>query len=472
LIELNPGESPAALTSRNRRRWVAIDAARMGALLTDLYQLAMLDAYRREGLRERAVFELFVRRLPRERNFLVAAGLEQALEFLETLRFSDEELAWLAGPAGFAADFVASLRDFRFDGDVDAMPEGTVSFADEPLLRVSAPLPQAQLVESRVLNLVHFQTLIASKAARVVAAAQGRLLVDFGMRRAHGAEAALLAARAAYLAGFAGTATAEAAMRFGIPAFGTMAHSFVQAHASESEAFEAFARARPHRPTLLIDTYDTERGAAKVIEVARRLRDVGIDVAAVRLDSGDLAAHARAVRALLDAGGCPGISVFASGNLDEHRIAALVGEGAPIAGFGVGTALDASTDSPALDMVYKLQAYAGVARRKRSEGKATWPGPKQVWREFTDDGSTMLGDHLHRSDEPGRGLPLLQPVMRGGRRVAAAPSLEEIRLHHANEVGRLPHALRALEPVPTPYPVQVSAGLHALADAVDAATRD
>ena len=228
----------------------------MTALLTDLYQLTMMQAYLDRGMDEPAVFELFVRKLPAQRNFLVAAGLEQALDFLESLAFTEPEIEWLARQGGFSAGLLERLRGFRFTGDVDAMPEGTVFFADEPVLRVTAPLPQAQLAESRLLNIVHLQTLIASKAARIVLAAGGRQLVDFGMRRAHGAEAALFAARSAWLAGFDGTATAEAGLRYGIPVFGTMAHSFVQAHRSEREAFENFARARPHRPVMLVDTYD------------------------------------------------------------------------------------------------------------------------------------------------------------------------------------------------------------------------
>ncbi|HSN34428.1 MAG TPA: nicotinate phosphoribosyltransferase, partial [Ideonella sp.] len=288
----------------------------MGALLTDLYQLTMLQAYLEQGMHESAVFELFVRKLPPGRNFLVAAGLEQALDFLETLAFSGAELEWLASQRRFSARLIDHLARLRFAGDVDAMPEGTPFFPDEPILRVTAPLPQAQLVESRLLNLAHLQTLIASKAARLVLAAGGRQLVDFGMRRAHGAEAALHAARAAWLAGFDGTATAEAGRVFGIPLFGTMAHSFVQAHASEEAAFESFARAFPGRPTLLVDTYDTEAAVRKIVALAPRLAHAGVHVGGVRLDSGDLGAHARAVRDLLDAGGLADATVFASGNLD------------------------------------------------------------------------------------------------------------------------------------------------------------
>jgi nicotinate phosphoribosyltransferase len=441
----------------------------MSALLTDLYQLTMLQAYLDEGMDAPAVFELFVRKLPLGRNFLVAAGLEQALVYLETLAFSDDEIAWLERQGGFSDRLLQYLRDFRFRGDVHAMPEGTVFFPDEPILRVTAPLPEAQLVESRLLNIVHFQSLIASKAARVVLAAPGKLLVDFGMRRAHGAEAALFAARAAYLAGFAGTATVEAGRQFGIPLFGTMAHSFVQAHASEGAAFEAFARARPTRPTLLVDTYDTEAAVAKVVELAPMLARDGIAIGGVRLDSGDLVAHAKATRELLDHAGLRAVTIFASGNLDENRIAQLLAAGAPIDGFGVGTALDTSSDAPALDVVYKLQRYAGVARRKRSEAKATWPGAKQVCRRYGADGR-MSGDVVQLDTEAQSGTALLQPCMRGGQRLTPAATLADARALHADQLRALPDALRALEPPPHPYPVEISQALRALASEVDAAT--
>jgi nicotinate phosphoribosyltransferase len=442
----------------------------MTALLTDLYQLTMLQAYLDEDMQHEATFELFVRRLPPARNFLVAAGLEQALQFLETLAFTDDEVAWVERQGSFKPRLLDHLRALRFTGDVHAMPEGTVFFADEPILRVTAPLPLAQLVESRLLNIVHFQTLIASKAARVVLAAPGKLLVDFGMRRAHGAEAALFAARAAYLAGFDGTATAEAARLYGLPAFGTMAHSFVQAHAAEADAFVAFARSRPQRPTLLVDTYDPLRACERVVELVPRLAAEGIEVGGIRLDSGDIAAQAKAARAMFDAAGLTGLRIFASGNLDEWRVAELLAAGAPIDGFGVGTALDTSSDAPALDAVYKLQSYAGVARRKRSAGKATWPGVKQVVRRFDADGCIAC-DCVQLADEPVDGRPLLAPVMRGGRRVAAAPTLADARRHCAAQLRTLPERLRSLEPVSDGYRVEVSAGLQALAAAVDAATR-
>ncbi|MCW5657221.1 MAG: nicotinate phosphoribosyltransferase [Burkholderiaceae bacterium] len=440
----------------------------MSALLTDLYQLTMLQAYLEEDLQQTAVFELFVRKLPPQRRFGVAAGLEQALQFLESLAFSDEELQWLAAQHRFSARLIDHLAQLRFAGDVDAMPEGSIFFANEPILRVTAPLPQAQLVESRLLNIVHLQTLIASKAARVVMHAGGRQLVDFGMRRAHGEEAALMAARAAYLAGFDATATAEAGRRFGMPVVGTMAHSFVQAHASESAAFEAFARVWPQRPILLIDTYDTEAGAQKVVALAQRLASAGLQIGGVRLDSGDLAAHARAVRGLFDAAGQRALTIFASGNLDEHRIASLVSTGAPIDGFGVGTALDTSSDAPAIDMVYKLQAYAGEPKRKRSEGKATWPGAKQVCRRRRDDG-TLLEDRVQLLGEPVDATPLLQPCMRSGRRLQPAPSLAQVRAFHAEQRAMLPPELRLLEPSSQPFEPVISQALRDMTARIDAA---
>lgn len=438
----------------------------MSALLTDLYQLTMFQAYLDEGMDRSATFELFVRQLPRTRNFLVAAGLEQALQFLETLVFRDEEVAWLEEQGNFSRRLLDALKSFRFTGDVHAMPEGSVFFADEPILRVTAPLPQAQLVESRLLNIVHFQTLVASKAARFVLAAPDKRLIDFGMRRAHGEEAALFAARAAYLAGFTGTATAEAARRFGVPVFGTMAHSFVQSHASEAAAFEAFARARPKRPTLLVDTYDTEAAVVKVLELAPRLAREGITIGGVRIDSGDLGAHARAVRALLDQGGLDAASILASGNLDEGRIERLLADGAPIDGFGIGTALDTSSDAPALDAVYKLQSYAGIARRKRSEGKATWPGIKQVVRTYGADGC-FAHDRVQLESEPCGGAPLLRPCMREGQRIEAPTRLDESRAHCAAQLRALPRHLRSLQPTTRAYQVDISDAVRALAEQVD-----
>ncbi len=455
-----PDASRSAMTPADPR----VDAS--GVLLTDLYELTMLQAYHARGMNATAAFEFFVRKLPARRNYLVAAGLEQALDYLEALRFTPEELDWLGHIGRFSGAFLASLADLRFTGDVEAMPEGTVFFADEPILRIVAPLREAQLVESRVMNLLHYQTLVASKAARIALAAPGKLLVDFGLRRAHGAEAALLSARASFLAGFSGTATVEAARQFGIPLYGTMAHSYVQAHADESEAFEHFALTQPGNVVLLIDTYDTERAAAKVVDLASKLAAQGVAIKGVRIDSGDLGEHARRVRAILDAGGLQGVTIFASGNLDEYELARLRDEDAPIDGFGVGTRMNTSADAPYLDCAYKLQEYDGRARRKRSEGKATWPGRKQVWRHRDAEG-LLVRDVLTLADRPESGDALLVPVMRGGKRLAPRPALAEARVNARWELSRLAAPLRSLEPA-APHPVEVAPALRALAAEIDA----
>ncbi|MCU0837750.1 MAG: nicotinate phosphoribosyltransferase [Rhodospirillales bacterium] len=437
-------------------------------LLTDLYQLSMIEAYLAEGLTGTAVFEFFCRRLPARRRFLIAAGLADLVGWLMALRFGEAEIRWLRTCGRFSPRLIEALAELRFTGDVDAMAEGTVCFADEPIVRITAPLPQAQLIETRLINIIHLQTVIASKAARMVLAAPGRTLLDFGLRRAHGAEAGLFAARAAYLAGFAGTATVLAAPLYGIPVFGTMAHAFIQAHASEAAAFLAFARARPETLVLLIDTYDTEAGARTVVGLAPQLAADGVSIAGVRLDSGDLAAHARAVRAILDAGGLASVKIFASGGLDEERLAMLVAGGAPIDGYGIGTALVTSEDAPALDCAYKLQEYAGIARRKRSQGKATWPGRKQVFRCY-DALGRIAGDVVTLADDAQPGEPLLMPVMRGGRLLAALPALEQARAHAAAQLARLPDALRRLDPGDSAHPVVISPALRRLADTCDAA---
>ncbi len=431
------------------------------SLLTDLYELTMVNAYRAAGMAERAVFELFVRALPATRGFLVAAGLEQMLAFLERMHFEESELRDLERDGHVGRELVDRLRDLRFTGDVDAVPEGTVVFENEPMVQISAPIAEAQLVETRVMNLVHFQTIIASTAARSVLAAPGKVLVDFGVRRAHGLEAGLLAARAAYLAGFAGTSTVLAGLRFGIPLFGTMAHSYVEAHDDELDAFRTFARSNPGNVVLLIDTYDTERGAEKVVALARE----GIRARGVRIDSGDLAEHARRVRKILDDGGLRDCTIFASGGLDEHALLDLVDAGAPIDGFGIGTRLDTSADAPYLDCAYKLEEYAGRPRRKRSEGKATWPGRKQVFRAFDEHG-TMKGDVVALASEPQPGEPLLVPVMRGGRRLRPAEPLEASRRRAAGSLAALPAHLRALDVEPR-YPVRITPRLEAIARELD-----
>jgi len=433
-------------------------------LLTDLYQLTMLQGYFERGMDKIAAFEFFVRKLRPGRGFLLAAGLEQVLDFLEQARFTAEELHWLRGSGRFSNEFVDWLADWRFTGDVDAMPEGTVCFPDEPLLRVVAPLPQAQLIETRLINLLHFQTLIASKAARSVLMGPGKLLVDFGLRRAHGAEAGLMAARATWLAGFSGSSTVLAGTRFGIPLFGTMAHSFVQAHDSETESFRDFARAQPGNVVLLIDTYDTEAAAHKVVALAPELAAQGIAIKGVRLDSGDLGELGRRVRRILDDGGLQTTTIFASGDLDEYRLRELLAQGAPIDGFGIGTRLDTSADVAYLDCAYKLEEYAGQARRKRSIGKATWPGRKQVWRSYDEQGR-MTGDVISLENDTQAGEPLLVPVMRKGRRLSTAP-LSDIRSHAAANLAQLPEPLRRLQE-PYEYPVEIAGALQELAQQVD-----
>ncbi len=437
------------------------------ALLTDLYQLTMMQTYYEQAMTETAVFELFFRRLPPgARNFFLMAGLAQALDYLEQLRFTPEELQWLSTQAGFKPEFIDRLAQLRFTGDVWGLPEGTVFFADEPVLRVHAPLPLAQLVETRLMNLVHFQTMIATKAARAVLAAPGKVLIDFGLRRAHGAEAGVLAARATWLAGMSGTATVLAGALYGVPVMGTMAHSFIQAHASEEQAFEAFARSHPDNTTILVDTYDTEAGARKIVALAPRLARDGIRIRAVRIDSGDLAAHAFRVRQIFDEAGLKDIKILVSGGMDEFKLQELLRDkGAPIDGFGLGSGMDTSYDVPTLDCAYKLQEYAGKARRKRSEGKATWPGRRQVFRTL-DTAGRMQGDVVTLEGDPQSGDALLQPVMREGRRLEGQATLSQAREQAAVNLGQLPVALRALESAPL-YPVRVSDRLRALADEVD-----
>jgi len=318
------------------------------------------------------------------------------------------------------------------------------------------------------INIRHFQPLSASKAARMALAAPGKRLVDFGLRRAHGAEAGLMAARAAYIAGFAGTATVPAEPLYGVPIYGTMAHSVIQAHDSAEEAFEHFARSRPDSPILLIDTYDTEAGAEKAARLALRLAADGIHLAGVRLDSGDLADHARKVRAILDGHGLGAVSIFASGGIDEDKLLAYEAGGAPIDGYGIGTALTTSSDAPALDCAYKLQEYGGEPKRKRSEGKATWPGRKQVWRRYGADG-VMEGDVLTVEGDERDGEALIRPIMRGGRRIADPPGLDETRAHCADQLARLPDHLKRLESEPR-YEAEVSDALRDLAAEVDRQT--
>lgn len=445
--------------SKNEKR-VEFDPA-SSLLLTDLYELNMYDAYLEAEMTGTAVFEFFVRKLPPSRNFLLACGLESVLDFVDSARFERAELDWLEKTGRFSRNMLRRLEAFRFTGDVHAIPEGTVFFGDEPILRITAPLPEAQLLESRVINLLHFQTLIASKAARMVLQAPDRVLIDFGLRRAHGAEAGVLAARSAYIAGFDGSATLLAEARYGVPSYGTMAHSFIQAHSDEELAFKHFARAKPDQVILLIDTYDTEAGAEKVARLAPVLARQGIRVRGVRLDSGDLAEHAFRVRAILDKAKLHEVKIFASGGIDEHTLAAFRARGVPIDGYGIGTSLTTSNDYASLDCAYKLQEYAGKPRRKLSEGKATWPGPKQVYRRY-DGAGRMAGDTLTVEGDASDGEPLVVQVMKDGKRLSAAPDLDALRARVRDQLAVLPPGLRGLE-TDHRYPVSISAALRELA---------
>lgn len=433
------------------------------AFCTDLYQLTMVAGYfSREMLQTRGTFELFVRRLPPNRAFLVAAGLEQAVEYLEALRFSEEDIEWLRNHPAFALmppEFFEYLRSFRFTGEVSAMPEGTPFFPMEPILRVSAPIAEAQLVETALLAIINFQTAIASKAIRIVHAAGDRPVMEFGARRAHGLGAALLAARAAFLAGCTGTSFVEAGRQFGIPLSGTMAHSWILAAASEVDAFTSYAKLFGERTVLLIDTFDVDAATRGLI--AARLRPQ-----AVRIDSGDLAAGSRSVRDMLDRAGLTSTQIIVSGDLDEWKIADLVAARVPVDTFAVGTALATSDDAPALGGVYKLvqlEEHAVVRKvMKRSEGKGTWPGAKQVWR--TEQDGIAIGDVIALDDEPASpgAMRLLEPVMRGGARLTPWPSLQEARAHCRRATSALRSDLRTVK-ADGSYPVERSAALATLA---------
>ncbi len=434
-------------------------------LLTDLYQLTMMQGYVDEDMYKEAVFEFYVRSLPRSRGFLVAAGLETLLTYLEAMRFSEEELEYVAGTGRFSKDLLDYLAKLRFSGDVYAMPEGTVFFENEPVVRVVAPMPEAQLVETRLINILHFEILIASKAARCMLATDDKaVLIDFGVRRSHGAEAGLLAARDSYITGFAGTSTVLAESIYGIPIFGTMAHSYVEAHEDELAAFLSFARSNPNNTTLLIDTYDVYRGTEKAIEAARILREKGISVRAVRIDSGDLLVLSKDVRRMLDQSGMTDIRIFASGNLDEYAIRDLLSQGAPIEGFGVGTKLDTSEDAPYLECAYKLMEYAGTPRFKKSSGKVTMPGRKQVFRQF--EKGTMAGDVVTIEGDELPGTPLIAKMMSGGKRVAGKRDLKEIAAHTRSQLKSLPSHFQRLETMPA-HPVKVSSVLSALGQELD-----
>ena len=431
------------------------------SLFTDLYELTMAQAYWQAGVTAQACFSLFVRRLPTDRGYLLFAGLEDMLDALSGLRFSDDDIVFLSSLGLFDEDFLDYLRCLRFGGCVRAMREASTFFANEPVLEVTAPVIEAQIVETLLLNQFNVQTMLATKAARVVSAANGRTVVDFAARRTQGIDSAVKFARAAYIAGFAGTSNLLAAKRYGIPAVGTMAHSFITSFDSELEAFDAYAASFPENSTFLVDTYDTIEGIRNAITVAERMREQGHELNAIRLDSGDLLALSIEARSLLDAAGLPKVQVLASGGLDEFQIESLLSLGAAIDGFGVGTNVGTSADYPWLDCVYKMVEYDGRPTMKLSEDKETLVGAKQVFRYVGEDGM-YAGDVIGCTDEPvleGTEM-LLSEVMRDGRRLEVAPSLAELQQRCSSEIGRLSDAHKQLRS-PDEYPVRVSERLQA-----------
>jgi nicotinate phosphoribosyltransferase len=434
------------------------------ALLVDLYELTMAAAYFEHRVDCRASFELFVRQLPAERAYLVAAGIDSALDYLESLRFSEEDVRFLRGQPAFRTvsdSFFEYLRTFRFTGDVEAVEEGTLVFAEEPILQVTGPVLEAQVVETYLLSVINFETLIASKAARVISAARGRGVLEFGTRRAHGPEAGVRAARAAYVGGCVATSNVLAGYRYGIPLAGTAAHSWTQVFPTERESFEALLETFPEKAILLIDTYDSLTGAETAAALGRK-------VAGVRLDSGDLLEKSRRVREILDRHGLNRTRIVASGDLNEYKIEELVSQDAPINVFGVGTDLATSRDVPALSVVYKLVEVERGGRveykTKFSEQKVYFPGRKQVFRFWREEQCHY--DLIARADEHyAEASALLQPVMRGGKRLAPPPALAEVRARAMANLGRLPEVYRVLRGAPS-YPVTKSAALERLLDQV------
>ena len=427
------------------------------ALHTDLYELTMLQAYHTSGLDKESVFSLFVRKLPASRNYLLACGLEDVLDYLEGLRFTSREIDYLHSLDLFGDEFLEWLRSFSFSGDVFAMPEGTPFFANEPLLEVIAPIGQAQLLETFILNQIHFQTLAASKASRVVTAAGDRAVVDFGFRRMHGLDAGTKGARAFSIAGVGATSNVYAGLRYGLPVTGTMAHSYIQAHVDEMEAFRSFSAVYPET-ILLIDTYDILEGVRKVIRLAQELGP-DFKVRGLRIDSNHLTETAAQVRKMLDSAGLYQVKIFASGGLDEYAIEELARNKAPIDGFGVGTNMGVSKDAPYLDIVYKLTEYDGEGRLKSSPGKTTLPGKKQVFRK--EENGRYVEDTICGRNETFPGRPLLSKVMENGKRLQESrEDLESIKQRCSLELSKLPENLLRLEPAQDSYPVRISESLQ------------
>jgi len=429
------------------------------ALLTDLYQLTMGAAYFSSAHDEVATFELFIRSLPEGWGYCLANGIEAAIDYITSICFSEADLAYLHGQ-NFQADYLRFLKDFRFDGEVLALREGTPVFPAEPLMRVTARRTQAQLVETALLNIVGFQTMVATKASRVVTAAYPAGVIEFGLRRAHGQDAGLAASRAAYIAGALASSNVKAGRLYGIPIAGTHAHSFIMSFADELEAFRAYVKVFPDQATLLIDTYDTIQGARNAATVARELERQGSRLRAVRLDSGDLAELSRAVRAILDGQGLSYVQIIASNDLNEYRIAELMQRGAPINLYGVGTEMVTAKPVAAISVVYKLLEDPVGPRIKLSAGKETLPGAKQIYRQSLP-GGTYAYDVLALEHEELAGVPLLEPAVRQGRRVRARPELAATRGHCLQAVRSLPRGLKQIMAAAS-YEVRLSPGLMRL----------
>ena len=437
------------------------------ALFTDLYQLTMAQAYYRSGQSADATFSLFFRRFPANRAYYVFCGLQTALDYLDNFAFSPGDIASLKDRGSFDDEFLEFLGNLRLTCSVRAMDEGQVFFPNEPVMEVSGPLIHCQLVETALINLVNLESMLATKATRVIDAARGRTVADFSARRTHGIDAAFAMARASYIAGFAGTSNVDAAIRLGIPMLGTMAHSYVSSFDDEVEAFRQYAKSFPDSSTFLVDTYDTLGGVRNAITVALEMESAGHSLRAVRLDSGDLDDLSRRARAMLDDAGLHHVQVFASGGLDEYSIDRLVNAGAPIGGFGVGTRAGTSADAPFTDFVYKLVQYDGQPVMKLSEDKATLPGPKQVYRVYDDSGKVtrdLIHHAGHHADEPptSDSHQLLKPVMKDGARTGPSLSLDEVRAFHADRMRELPNDLRGVRPSCS-YHVDVSETLRSLA---------
>jgi nicotinate phosphoribosyltransferase len=435
------------------------------ALLTDLYQLTMSAAYFERMRDVEATFDLFIREMPPRRGYLIAAGLEQAVSYLRDFSFSEESLSYLRERGLFKEEFLEYLAKLRFTGELWAVPEGTVVFPQEPLLRITAPVIQAQLAETYLLNTVGFQTLIASKASRVVGAAKGKGVVDFALRRVHGGDAGVKGSRASYIGGCIGTSNVLADMLYGIPTYGTIAHSFIMAHEDELDAFKSYADVFPDNCLLLIDTYDTMQGARNAVTVAKELERKGKRMTGVWLDSGDLAKLSKAVRRLFDESGLKYLKIFASGNLDEYKIEKLLKADAPIDLFGVGTAMGVSSDSPVVNANYKIcelrdECGNELPTMKLSMGKVTMPGKKQV-RRFLDKKGEYARDVIALEGERVGGIPLLVKIMEDGRVASKLPKLEEIRKKCSESILKLPAQYRKLRNVPL-YPVELSEGLSSL----------